>query len=63
MKATLSVILFSFTCSCLTVWAGEQFEPIFDGQSLKGWHVSAIGRDAMRVSRGGKDKTLLLVTR
>lgn len=33
------------------------------GDVLEGWRVSAIGLDAMRVSKGGEDRTLLLVTR
>jgi hypothetical protein len=33
------------------------------GDEVAGWRVSAIGHDAMRLTRGGESRTLLLVTR
>jgi hypothetical protein len=33
------------------------------GDEIAGWQVSAIGVDAMRLTRGGESRTLLLVTR
>jgi hypothetical protein len=39
-----------------------RFRTVTVGDDLNGWRVSMIGTDAMRVSRGGKDRTLLLTT-
>jgi hypothetical protein len=33
------------------------------GDEVAGWRVNAIGQDAMRLTRGGESRTLLLVTR
>ena len=39
------------------------FRSVGIGDVIDGWRVSAIGVDAMRVSRGAEDRTLLLVSR
>lgn len=39
------------------------FERVRTGDVLDGWRVSVIGRDAMRLTKGGEDRTLLLVDR
>ena len=40
-----------------------QVRTVAVGDVLDGWRVNAIGVDALRVSRAGADRTLLLVTR
>ncbi len=40
-----------------------EFRSVGIGDMLDGWRVSAIGVDALRVSRGAEERTLLLVTR
>lgn len=42
---------------------GGDYRALRVGDVIEGWRVSAIGLDAMRVSRGGEDRTLLLVSR
>ncbi|MEM7189539.1 MAG: hypothetical protein AAF439_07995, partial [Pseudomonadota bacterium] len=39
------------------------FRKVSRGDVIEGWRVSAIGRDAMRLTRQGQNRTLLLVTR
>lgn len=40
-----------------------RFRRVGKGDVLDGWNVSLIGRDALRLTRAGKNHTLLLVTR
>ncbi|MDH3666354.1 MAG: hypothetical protein OEN23_05435 [Paracoccaceae bacterium] len=40
-----------------------RYRSVVLGDVLDGWRVSLIGRDAMRVTRSGEDRTLLLVSR
>lgn len=42
--------------------ANGKFRQVAVGDMLDGWRVSMIGTDAMRISRGGKDRTLLLIS-
>ena len=42
---------------------GGRYRSVIVGDVLDGWRVSIIGTDAMRVTRGGKDQTLLLINR
>lgn len=39
------------------------FLKVMRGDEVAGWRVNAIGQDAMRLTRGGESRTLLLVTR
>ena len=39
------------------------FLKVAAGDTVRGWRVSLIGRDAVRLTRGGESRTLLLVTR
>jgi hypothetical protein len=39
------------------------FLKVHRGDEVAGWRVNAIGQDAMRLTRGGESRTLLLVTR
>jgi hypothetical protein len=43
--------------------ASGEYLKVARGDNVAGWRVSAIGRDAMRLTRGGESRTLLLVTR
>ena len=40
-----------------------RYRSVVVGDVLEGWKVSAIGVDAMRISKGGQDRTLPLVSR
>ena len=40
-----------------------RYRTVIVGDVLDGWRVSMIGVDAMRITRGGEDRTLLLVNR
>lgn len=40
-----------------------RYRSVIVGDELDGWRVSIIGPDVLRVTRGGEDRTLLLVTR
>jgi hypothetical protein len=40
-----------------------RYRSVVLGDVIDGWKVSIIGTDAMRVTRSGKDRTLLLVNR
>ena len=42
---------------------GGRYRSVIVGDVLDGWRVSIIGTDAMRVTRDGEDRTLLLVNR
>jgi hypothetical protein len=43
--------------------ASGRYLKVARGDEVAGWRVNAIGRDAMRLTRGGESRTLLLVTR
>jgi hypothetical protein len=44
-------------------FANGRYRSVAVGDELDGWRVSIIGTDAMRVTRAGADRTLLLVNR
>jgi hypothetical protein len=44
-------------------FANGRYRSVVVGDELDGWRVSIIGKDAMRVTRAGEDRTLLLVNR
>ena len=47
----------------LLATSGGRYRSGTVGDALDGWRVSMIGADAVRITRGGEDRTFLLVNR
>ena len=60
---SVALLLLLYRLAQLQITDHGRYERLAVGDTLQGWKGNMIGNDAVRLSRNGEDRTLLLVNR